>query len=295
MKYGQQSRKLVRDKGQLSKRRKFRQVAIENKSICREQAWNHPPTWSEVTAGRIAPPSIATGQTKPTVYFSQEDTVSAILTAHDKGFKNKGIVALNFANGKTVGGGYKNGASAQEEDLCRAIPELYPSLCGAKAKGLYPFGPSAFSKKPIIFGKRRWRLLYSTVLRTRNLKVQRDSRFKLLPKHKHRLVSLVHAAAPNINFAKDEVNEGLLKAMIRGMLAPSPDDPRSVLILGAWGCGAFGGDPKLMSRLFKECIKELSLPGGGPCFSHIWFAIPSGRNYEVFFDTFSNFRPQFLH
>lgn len=289
---GKETTKTCHDWG---KRRKLKQVAIENKAICREHGWNHPPTCSEVTADWITPPGPGAGRRKPQVYFSQDDTVSAILTARDKGFENNGIVALNFANGKRVGGGYKTGASAQEEDLCRAIPGLYPSLCGAKAKGFYPFGPSAYNKKPRSFvEKRRWRRLYSTVLRTHNLTVQRDSRFRLLPKRKHQLVSLVHAAAPNINFANDEVSEDLLKTMIRGILAPR-EDPRSVLVLGAWGCGAFGGDPALMSRLFKECIKEVSLPGGGPCYSHIWFAIPPGRNYEVFVDTFRTFRPRILH
>merc|ERR1719393_764078 len=56
----------------------------------------------------------------------------------------KRVCALNFANGKHVGGGYKKGAIAQEEDLCRQIPTLYSSLYNAQQKDkLYPFGPSA--------------------------------------------------------------------------------------------------------------------------------------------------------
>ena len=40
-------------------------------------------------------------------------------------------------------------------------------------------------------------------------------------------------------------------------------------VLGAWGCGAFGNDPRMMAELFKESIEE-DVPGG---YRKIAFAI----------------------
>lgn len=59
------------------------------------------------------------------------------------------------------------------------------------------------------------------------------------------------------------------------------------LALGAWGCGAFGGDPVMASTTAKEAIK---MDGAG--IDEIVFAIPgSGRqskaNLEAFRSTFS--------
>ena len=41
------------------------------------------------------------------------------------------------------------------------------------------------------------------------------------------------------------------------------------IVLGAWGCGAFGNDPSLIAGLFKESI-EKDVPGG---YRKIVFAI----------------------
>lgn len=203
------------------------------------------------------------------------------------------VCALNFANGETPGGGYKSGATAQEEDLCRQMPTLYSTLYNAQKEGLYPFGPATCSRadRPE---------KYADVLYTTGLTIAREGMeegFAVLPPERQVEVSLVTAAAPNIRFKK-EVNEPEL--LYRGIqsifITPIMIQPEvTTLILGAWGCGAFGGDPLQIAELFVQAIVRdgLSQP-----YKEIHFAIPclttKDVNLEAFRSVFTKFDLPFI-
>jgi len=248
-------------------------------------------------------------RTPRTVYVSHEDcrnldirrllkrdeprlSVSTMTTAeacqHFTRERQNHVCALNFANGQTAGGGYKNGATAQEEDLCRQFPTLYSSLYNATKEGLYPFGPCT-AHSPSQPER------YSDVLFTSGLTLARsgaEDGYRLLDKSEEVEVSMVAAAAPNIRFAKEISDTTLIYNTIESIFkTPFVWLPETnVLILGAWGCGAFGGNPREIAELF---VRVLMSEDFGKLYKEIHFAFPKlaagDNNYEEFVKVFSEF------
>jgi len=215
------------------------------------------------------PASNPKSKEKVAISFSGMSTATALLHFANKEPRTENkVCGLNFANGTQVGGGYKTGALAQEEDLCRRLPNLYTSLYDAKRAGLYPFGPSTYISKDQIEK-------YCDVLFTSDLRVARMSEeydFALFPPEKQATVSLVTAAAPNVNF-KDEVKDLELMYQTVKVIITTPkmvESRTEILVLGAWGCGAYGGDPREMGELFARALKE----GAGQGYKQVHFAIP---------------------
>jgi len=196
------------------------------------------------------------------------------------------VCALNFANGQHIGGGYLTGASAQEEELCRQFPTLYTSLKGAADfAGGYPFGPSTLRGPGDPGG-------YADVLLTGGqgggLVARRANRaqgYRILDEDTEVLdnITLVSAAAPNVK-QREVFDAGLVRQAMRTiMVAPRLHDRRvDAIVLGAWGCGAFGCDPHVMAQLFAEVLVQ---DGLGRLYREVHFAIPPSENADAFEQT----------
>jgi uncharacterized protein (TIGR02452 family) len=52
------------------------------------------------------------------------------------------------------------------------------------------------------------------------------------------------------------------------------------IVLGAWGCGAFGNDPGLVAEAFLEALDTV------PAFEHVCFAVYDTREPPVLYETF---------
>mmetsp|Transcript_123526 Transcript_123526/g.193843 ORF Transcript_123526/g.193843 Transcript_123526/m.193843 type:complete len:297 (-) Transcript_123526:38-928(-) len=255
----------------------FKEVAKDNIEL--SKTYGVPVTVAIPPTGSTRYDSLVSKKA-PLITVKNWSTCDAVLHFTKKGNR---VCALNFANGQTVGGGYVNGTIAQEEDLCRRTPGLYPSLIAAKDEGLYPFGPCTWRQNNAH--------KYSHVLFTPGVHLMRrgdNDGLGVLPESEQSEFAILSAAAPNLR--EGERNDvDLLYTTIRSIfIAPKKKAANlNVLILGAWGCGAFRGDPAIISKLFTRALQEDRL---GHAYDEVHFALPelsaNDRNARVFRETF---------
>ena len=202
------------------------------------------------------------------IEITSEDSVSCILRLSNE--SKKEAMCLNFASAKNPGGGFLNGAIAQEESLALSSG-LYESQLSV---------PQFYEKH-----KKMKSCIYTdSMIYSPNIPVFRNGDGELISKPKY--VSFITSPAVNTGIvlrreSKSEEDIKQLMAMrIKKLLALSLDKQHETLILGAWGCGVFQNDPKVIAELFYS---ELNGDFKN-CFKHIVFAIYS-RN-EKFINEF---------
>jgi uncharacterized protein (TIGR02452 family) len=160
------------------------------------------------------------------------------------------ILVLNFANPVNPGGGVYLGATAQEEDLCRKSTLLL-SLESKDAQSYY-----AFHRKQNSPLSSDYMILSPTVEVFRNSdNTLSDNPF---------IVSVLTCAAPIMTPAVRKMDAGqykqLLYQRIKGMLCLAAAQNYKNLVLGAWGCGAFGNDAEIVAELFRRAFDEMNNP-----------------------------------
>ncbi len=192
----------------------------------------------------------------------------------------KSVAVLNFANNHSVGGAPFS-AGAQEESLCRTS-NLYMCLLSAE-NSFYKYHQDLY-KKGIIDD-----LGNSDIIYTRGVTVFKtdDSAPKMMEKKDWYLVDVITCAAPilyyttSINYEK--YRNSTILPRLRRVFEVAKQEHVDVLILGAWGCGAFHNPPEIIAEVFKTLCQEYH-------FETIEFAVDASRkpstNYDVFKQTF---------
>ena len=167
--------------------------------------------------------------------------------------------ALNFASAKNPGGGFLNGAHAQEEGLARSSG-LYTSLLSARE--FYDFHRD---QRDLLYSDH---MIYSP-----GVPVFRDDAGRLLDEPYD--VAFLTSPAPNRGAIRDPAQAERIPAALalraRKVLAVALANGHDRLVLGAWGCGVFRNDPAEVAEAFAAPLR----PGGefAGRFGHVVFAV----------------------
>ncbi len=196
----------------------------------------------------------------------------------------KEILVLNLANPVNPGGGVRRGAKAQEEDLCRKS-SLLLSLESTDASKYYNYNRSLHT----YMGS-------NAIIVTPKVEIFKDENGDLLEDSV--IVAVMTCAAPCLTNGMEGLShqqyEEMVYNRIYGMLRCAAYMGYKNLVLGAFGCGAFGNDAKLVSDLFYKALKEFNFDGmrESDMFRRIDFAVlsrdPEQYNFKEFYRNFGN-------
>lgn len=170
---------------------------------------------------------------------------TSLASAH--AFAKRGVVpmVLNFASAKNPGGGFLNGARAQEESLARGSA-LYATIERSPMYG---------------FHRQHGDPIYTSwMIHSPNVPVFRDDTTGWLLEEPYACAFLT-AAAPNAgvvlqrDYARREEVERVMRARVNRALAIMAHHGHKHLVLGAWGCGVFANDPAIVADEFARALE----------------------------------------
>ncbi|MFC8194978.1 TIGR02452 family protein [Streptomyces sp. NPDC057298] len=171
------------------------------------------------------------------------------------------VAVLNFASARNPGGGYLNGAQAQEEALCRASA-LY--TCVVEARGFYDHHRA--HRDPFYTDR---------VIHSPAVPVFRDDRGRLLDEPY--TAGFLTAAAPNAGVVLRTAPERApdlpraLAARAERVLETAAAHGYRRLVLGAWGCRVFRNDPAQVAGAFRALLGDGGRFAGS--FEHVVFGV----------------------
>lgn len=194
-------------------------------------------------------------------------------------YQGQQVCVLNFASARHPGGGVVRGTFAQEESLCRCST-LYPCLTSQTV--WEPFYGAHRKQKDQRYN--------DDCIYTPDVVVfKSDTRQpRFLPKTAWWKTNVITCAAPNLRTDRegyipvsDEELYQIHARRMRRILDIATENRNEVMILGAYGCGAFQNPPEVVASALNQAVKEYRHH-----FRTIEFAIYCSprdkRNYEVF-------------
>ena len=178
-------------------------------------------------------------------------------------YKGKEVCVLNFASATNPGGGVTRGSNAQEECICRCT-DLYLCLNTDEFMDKF-YGRHRKARNPIYNDD----IIYSPgvdVIKSDTVDP------KLMDEKDWYKVNVLTCAAPNLRSdPSNEMNPGaydkavklsdeeyvkILESRVRKIYEVASSFNNDVLILGAFGCGAFQNPPHLVAKVFNKVMQD---------------------------------------
>lgn len=221
--------------------------------------------------------------TPATVLVSAKRTLEAAFA-----YRGKKTAVHNFASASNPGGGVERGASAQEECLCRCSGLYFCLNTKAMWEGFY--GPHRSAHDPLHNDD----IIYTpkvTVFKTDTASP------RLMPETDWYDVDVITCAAPNLRTNPgNQYNSGdgtravtisdaallrLHEKRLRRILDVAALHGNEVVILGAFGCGAFLNNPEVVAQAAKNVLADYRY-----AFEVIEYAVYCSprdeRNFKIF-------------
>ena len=203
-------------------------------------------------------------------------------------YAGKKVCVLNFASATNPGGGVVKGSSAQEEAICRCST-LYPNLKEQRMWNQF-YAPHRRAHDP---------LHNDDCIYTPGVVVfKSDTDYpQLMPEEKWYSVNVLTCAAPNlrerpsngmnsgdgddaVHISREEL-QTLHEKRMRRVLEIAWAKENEVVILGAFGCGAFRNPPAVVAQAMKTVVQEYRKK-----FETIEFAVYCSTQYDTNYRVF---------
>lgn len=182
------------------------------------------------------------------------------------------VAILNFADALQCGGLVWIGEVTQEENICRCS-NLYPYLDNDVSLANY-YKPN---RQAVREAKKE--IYTDNIIYVKNAVVFKDD--KTYEEVAPRELDIITCPAPSSQLGDNAM--GIYLTRIEQIVLSAIANDVKVLVLGAWGCGAFGQSPETVARAFSAVLKNYS-----GYFDKVVFAIrptPAGgtySNYTIF-------------
>jgi uncharacterized protein (TIGR02452 family) len=225
------------------------------------------------------PTNHAGGASRPSVRVVNGTSLAVARTFAARGIEP---VVLNFASAKNPGGGFLNGARAQEESLARSSA-LFATI---ERSSMYSF-----------HRQQRDAIYTSWMIHSPRVPVFRDDETGELLEEPYACAFLT-APAPNagVVLERDPSRAAEVERVMRERcdraLAIMAYHGHKHLVLGAWGCGVFGNDPEIVADQFSRALGFTSSGAFAGAFDEVVFAVldwsPERRFVRPFAERFAS-------